>query len=212
MSDQTYFDRPEISASDIKAFLKKMGGGTEDPLNLPAIFEFGSMSHATIFEPHLAEDFDVTPEELHLALRMKKTFFSDPLNRMIVMRSDFKREEVCSKEVEVGGMRFRARCKCDGISRGIGVVLEFKGLSVVTQKAFEEAIDRLLYDLAAVLYLLVTECDKMVMVGISKIKPEMMFKKIIKKHDDLYLTGEQKLIEVLREWHQMSPDDIRMVA
>lgn len=212
METNTYFDRPEISASDIKAFIKKMGSGTEDPLNLPAIFEFGSMSHATIFEPHLANDFEVTPEEHHLALLMKRTFFSDELNRMIVGRPDFQRESVFSRVIEVGGMQYHGRCKCDGISKGISTILEFKGLSVTTQKAFEEAIDRLLYDLAAVHYLLVADCDKMLLVGISKIKPSLMFKKIIKRHDELYLQGEEKLVQVLRQWREISPEDIKLVA
>lgn len=207
-----YFSRPEISASDLKHFVKKMGGSFEEPANLEAIFEFGSMYHSVILEPHLSTNYNVTEKEVEIAYLMKDTFFSDPLNRMIIMRSDFKREETCVKEIEVGGMRYLARCRCDGISKGISTVLEIKGLSITTQKAFEEAISRFLYDLSSVHYLLTTDCDKMLIVGISKIKPSLMFKKIIKRHDELYLQGEEKLVQVLRQWHQISPEDIRLVA
>lgn len=207
-----YFDRPEISASDLKNFLRKLGGQLSDPVNLEAIFEFGSMFHSTIIEPHLSSGYNVTNEQTALALKMRSTFFKDSLNRMIIMREDFQREKAFSKVIEVGGMQYTARCKCDGISKGISTVLEIKGLSLTTQKQFDEAIDRLHYNLACVHYLLTTECKMMLIVGISKIKPELMFRKIIKKHDENYLIGEQKLIDTLHLLREFSPEDVQLVA
>lgn len=211
-----YFERPEISISDIKAFLKKVKGGNPEPENLQAIFAMGSFSHETIFEPSkvkiIQPDSLITEDEIELANLMKDRFFQDELCRMIVMRPDFKREWPMFKEIEVGGMRYKARIKCDGISKGIKVIIEFKGLSVTTEKAFLEAIDNLMYDMAAVQYLLVAECEMILIVGISKIKPQLLFKKIIKKHDETYLWGEEKLIQALKLWYEYSPADIQLVA
>jgi hypothetical protein len=207
----TYFDQPEISVSDIKSFLKKVRGGNPDPENLEAIFAMGTLTHGIIFEPNSIDKSVITPE-ITLATKMKVRFFQDELCRMIVMRPDFKREQPLFKEIEVGGMMYKARIKCDGISKGIKTIIEFKGLSITTQKAFEEAIDNLLYDMAAVQYLLVAECEMILIVGISKIKPQLMFKKIIKRYDETYNWGEQKLIDALKLWREYSPEDIRLVA
>jgi len=209
----SYFDRSEISISDIKAFLKKVKGGNPEPENLEAIFAMGSYSHEIIFEPSKVQPSDlIEPSDIVLAKSMKDRFFQDELCRMLVMRPDFQREHAMFKEIEVGGMRYNARIKCDGISKGIKTILEFKGLSVTTEKAFLEAINNLNYDMAAVQYLLVAECEMILIVGISKIKPTLLFKKIIKRHDETYLWGEEKLIQGLKLWHEFSPEDIQMIA
>lgn len=230
----SYFDRPEISISDIKAFLKKVKGGNPEPENLEKIFAMGSFSHGIIFEPHITKielekennrrlieaeskglAFGIgllTQEEIDLAFKMKDRFFQDDLCRMMILRPDFQREHAMFKEIEVGGMRYKARIKCDGISKGIKTILEFKGLSVTTEKAFLEAIDNLMYDMAAVQYLLVAECEMILIVGISKINPRLLFKKIIKRHDETYLWGEEKLIQSLKLLHEFSPEDIQMIA
>lgn len=209
----SYFQRPEISVSDIKTFLKKAKGGNPEPENLEKIFELGSLNHAVIFEPSAATRPEtITDDEWRTAILMKERFFREELCRMLVMRPDFQREMPFFKEIEVGGMKYNARIKCDGISKGIKTVLEYKGLAVTTEKAFLDAIDNLMYDMAAVQYLLVSECEMILIVGISKIKPSLLFKKIIKKHDETYLWGEEKLIQALRLWREYSPDDIRLVA
>lgn len=210
----TYFSRPEISISDIKSFLKRAQGGTPEPENLQKIFELGSLNHAVIFEPTAAKHRPetITDEEWKTAILMKERFYRDELCRMLVMRPDFQREEAIFKEIEVGGMRYNARIKCDGISKGIKTILEYKGLSVTTEKAFLEAIDNLNYDMAACQYLLVSECEMILIVGISKIKPSLMFKKIIKRYDEAYNWGEHKLIEALKLWREYSPEDIKLIV
>lgn len=206
-----YFDHEYISASDLKSFLKKLGGGFEEPANLQAIFDLGTLIHSTILEPHKI-DLEMSVEDRELALKMSKTFFKDPLCRMFVMREDFRREDEHYDTVTVGGMTYASRCKCDGRSAGISSILELKGLNVTTEKAFLSAIDTFNYDLSACHYMLTTGDKMQLIVGISKKNPELLFKKIIKKHDESYAVGEEKLIETIRLLREFSPEDVQLVA
>lgn len=206
-----YFDHEYISSSDLKSFLKKLGGGFEEPANLQAIYDLGTLIHSTILEPYKI-DPEMSVEDRELALKMSKTFFKDPLCRMFVMREDFLREDEHYGTVTVGGMTYKSRCKADGRSAGISSILELKGLNVTTEKAFLEAIDTFNYDMTACHYMLTTGDNMQLIVGISKKKPELLFKKIIKRHDENYLIGEQKLIDTLHLLREYSPSDIQLVA
>lgn len=207
-----YFDHEYISASDLKSFLKKTQGGRQEPENLQEIFALGTLIHATILEPHLIDE-EMKEEHLDLARQMRKTFFKDEMCRMVMMRSDFEREqEFYNPDVIVGNMKYHGRCKADGASKGISLLLELKGLSLTTQKAFEESIDHLNYDLACAHYILTSGLNTMMLVGISKTKPDRLFKKIVKKHDETYLVGEEKLIQTLRQLQQFSPEDVQTIS
>lgn len=208
----TYFDRPEISVSDIKKFLSNVGEGhvLQSP-NIQAIYAMGTTFHETILEPHKIDETHKDDDRI-LATKMKVTFYKDPMCRDFILAKDFEREKEIYGEVTVGGMTYISRCKADGIRPGIKTILELKGLSVTNKKAFEMAIDELNYDMAAVHYLLTSKCERMIIVGISKKKPDLMFKRIIKKHDETYLMGEEKLIQALRLLRKYSPEDVKLVA
>jgi hypothetical protein len=204
-----YFQHPYISNSDIKNFLKQIGLKREDPPNLQAIFDLGTLIHSNILEPHLA---DVKHDQYQLACKMRDTFWKDAWCRDFISKKDFKREHEIYRTVEVGGMQFNSRCKCDGIRTGINVILELKGLNVETEKAFNDAITTFDYDQAAAHYILTANAPMQVIIGLSKKKPERLFRKIIKKHDNTYAEGEHKLIESLQLLSQYSPDDIKILV
>lgn len=221
MSD--YFKHEFISASDLKSFIVKTGGGHEEPANLQAIYDMGTLFHAAILEPYKIYQVEggymikgceglLTDADYRLVMGMRDTFFKDDFCRMIISRSDFQREKEFYNTVQVGGMEYQARCKADGSCEGIGLVIELKGLKLLTQKAFELAIERLHYDLSAAHYLLTAKAKVIPIIGISKIDPMMMFKKIVRQFDETYAVGEEKLKTVLRAWHDISPEDIKMVA
>lgn len=218
-----YFSHDYISSSDLKSFITKMGGGTEAPTNLQEIYDMGTLFHVAILEPFKIQKVEggyevqgcegiMSEEDYQLAMAMKDTFFKDDFCRMLIGRADFQREKEFYNTVTVGGMEYAARCKADGACEGIGLLVELKGLKLVTQKAFEAAIDRLHYDLSVTHYMLTSRTKIIPIIGISKINPRLMFKKIVKQFDETYAVGECKLVEVLKEWHKMSPEDIRLVA
>lgn len=206
-----YFNHPFISNSDIKSFKRKMGLAPPEPDNLQAIFDFGSLFHATILEPNTVNKEDQS-DEAKLARKMKDTFFKDEMCRMVILRSDFKREWEFYGPIQVGNYEFNSRCKADGDSEGISFFLELKGLNVESEKAFNLALERFDYDQGIVHYMLTAKRKTSMIVGISKKRPERLFKKIVKQHDEFYLNGEQKLIESLDLLYPYSPEEIKLVA
>lgn len=205
-----YFSHGAISNSDLKRFKQNLGLTRELPVNLEAIFAFGSLFHKIILEPNLITSEDRAHADFKLAERMKETLWKDSLCRDFIMASDFHREFEVYDTLEVGGMQINARCKADGIRTGIRYLLELKGLNVSTERAFNEALVNFDYDQAAVHYMLTAKCDVTLIAGISK-KKDVMFKRIIKKHDDFYATGEQKLIDTLKLLITYSPSDVTFI-
>ncbi len=206
----SYFDHDSISNSDLKRFKQNLGGSREAPPNLEAIFAFGTLFHRIILEPHLITAEDRAHPDFSLAERMQKTFWRDDLCRAFVMASDFHREHEFYDTLEVGGMRIQARCKADGYRQKLGYFMELKGLNVDTDKAFQAALLNFDYDQAAVHYMLTAKCDLCLLPGISK-KKDVMFKRIVKRHDDFYLGGEHKLIGILHQLKEFSPSDVEMI-
>lgn len=209
MSD--YFQHDFISNSDLKDFKKKISGVTfEEPANLQEIFDMGTLSHAVIFEPHMANR---EHENLELALAMKDTFWADPACRMFALADDFHREyPFYNDRAIVGPYKVKLRCKYDGVRLRTKMMLEFKGLSIDTEKAFREALVRYDYDQAAAHYMITGDLRMALMVGISKKDPKKLFKWFIKRYDEFYLSGEQKLIDTLTTLRGFSPEDVQLAA
>lgn len=200
-----YFQHDFISNSDLKSVKKKLGQSFEEPENLQEIFSLGTLIHATILEPNLA---DKTHEKYSLALAMRDTFWADPACRAFAMAPDFKREQPMYEERQVGPYKVKLRCKYDGIRERLKVQLELKGLNLDTEKAFRSALERYDYDQAVVHYMITGDLKMALIVGISKKDPTKLFKWFVKRHDEFYLQGEQKLIENLEVLRDLSPEDV----
>jgi hypothetical protein len=207
----SYFSHPYLSNSDLKDFGKKIGIEREMPANMEAIFSFGTLFHKVILEPNRVTDEDRKHPDYALADKMRLRYWEDPIARMVINGHDFEREHEFYATVQVGGMEYNARCKADGYRNGISTLLELKGLRVTHQKGFEEALLNFDYDRAAVHYMLTSKCDKVLIVGISKSDPKKLFRKVVKKHDEFYAWGEEKLKDRLRLLYQYSPDDVRLL-
>lgn len=200
-----YFQHDFLSNSDIKDFLKKIGLKREDPENLQEIFDLGTLIHATILEPHLS---DKKHDQYEMALAMRDTFWADPTCRGFAIAPDFHRESPFFEERKVGQYKVKLRCKCDGVRSRLGIMLELKGLSVDNEKAFREALIRYDYDQAAAHYMITGDFRMCLIVGISKKDPKKLFKWYIKRHDEFYLGGEQKLLDSLTLLRDYSPSDV----
>lgn len=177
------------------------------PENMQPIFDFGSLFHKVILEPHLVTDEDRANKDYPLAEKMAKTFFADEICRSFILAKDFEREFEVYDKLTVGPHTINARCKFDGIRTKLRWGLELKGLAVDNQKAFEEALLRLDYDQGICHYQILGKCSVTLIAGISKRKPDRIFKRIVKQYDEFYLGGEQKLIDILGELRTYSPED-----
>lgn len=207
----SYFDHPSLSNSDLKKMKERLGLTRPAPENLQLIFEFGSLFHKSILEPHLVTDEEKRKDDYPLAQEMSKTFWRDQFCRDFAIASDFKREHEFYDTLIVEGMTIDARCKADGYREKRKFFLELKSTACESQKSFEAAMLDLDYDQACAHYMLTSRCDVALIVGISKKKPDRLFRRIVKKYDDWYLNGEQKLINTLKLLLEVSPEDVRMV-
>jgi len=205
-----YFQHEFISNSDLKKFKQNLGLTRELPVDLEPIYAFGTLFHKTILEPHLVTDEEKLSPDYTLASRMAGTFWRDSLCRSFIMASDFQREHEFYDTLEVGGMRIVSRCKADGWRSNMRWFMELKGLKVDSEKAFQAALLNFDYDMGAVFYMLTAKSELCLIPGISK-KKDVMFKRIVKKWDDFYLGGEQKLIDCLKLLKEYSPEDVVMV-
>lgn len=195
MSD--YFNHEFASNSDLKKLVKMMEDGVVDePENLSDIFDLGTLIHAILLEPHLA---DRTHKDYELAKEMAKTFMKDPLCHQLMFLHDFKREWEFYR-YNVHGIK--ARCKMDGKSTSMSAILEYKGLACRSQKEFDEAIYRFNYDQGAAWYLDVTNYKHCLIVAVSKKDPRRIFKRLIDRDHLIYKIGEEKVVKAVTLWKE----------
>ena len=196
MSEKAYRDHHYVANSDIKSLDATLSGNPM-PENLDRIFEFGTLCHQLILEPELA---DWTDPDIKLALKMKETFMADSFCRSFVEHHNFRAEREFYRNNLQG---ISAKCKTDGDIRSKKWILEFKSLAVTSQKAFEESILHFNYDQGASWYLDVCKYDRVLIAGVSKKKPEKMFKVIVDRGSDMYLSGLAKYTEGIAKWREL---------
>ncbi len=191
-----YFDRPEASNSDLKKLWRLVNGGHDEPENLQEIYDTGTLIHQVPLEHHRA---DVNHKDYVLGKQMRDTLLKDALCRQIILIHDFQREREFINDVH----GIRGRCKMDGSSVALSLVLEYKGLGVTTEKAFHEAIVRFDYDQGATWYLDVSGFKQCLIVAVSKRNPKLMFKCLIDRNHKYYHTGLEKVERCVELWKDM---------
>lgn len=160
------------------------------PHNIDRIFEFGSLVHAAIFEPYLANTNDVDYE---LALQMKDTFYRDKLCGNLMKYKGIRPEHEFYKYKE----GLKRRCKADTWIKDLDLIVEFKGLSVTNEKGFISSLDQFDYDMGAAFYLDTTAAKRELIVAVSKKKPDKLFRFMVEKGDATYQKGRQKYLKAI---------------
>lgn len=204
----SYFNHHYASNSDIKELVARHNGKTK-PENIQLLYDFGTEFHSGITEPHKMDKTKITQDQVELIEEMSKTFWKDDMCRKIAMMSDFRREHEFYRANRFG---VGARCKTDGDSKKLNVILELKGLGVTTEKSFRESLLHLDYDQGATWYLNVASCDWLqyreyghyyshkLIVGISKKDPGLLFKMLIDRNHAYYKSGMQKVNYGVNLW------------
>jgi hypothetical protein len=192
----SYFHSEYVSNSDIKEIWRRHNGVPKHE-GLQPIFDFGHEFHAGIVEPHKADLSKLKIEDQELVKDMAKTFWKDELCRSVAMMYDFRGEHEFYRCHRMG---FEGvRCKSDGDSAALKMCLELKGLSISTENSFKEAILFHDYDQATPWYLNTMTgfkvYDKQLIVGISKIYPDRLFKLLVDRKHEYYKSGVKKLQE-----------------
>lgn len=200
-----YFNHDYVSNSDLKGLADELDG-IEKPANLEAIFDFGSRFHQGILEPHKIHL--TNSDEDCLIREMRDTFLADPLCQKLILTPDFRREHEWYRQ-DVHGLK--AKCKTDGDSKSLSIILELKGIRANTENAFHEAINRFHYDQGDAWYLDTTHLSRHLMVAINKTNPKKLFKCLIDRRHAYYQSGVMKIQKSIRLWKSMSVDGQNLI-
>lgn len=182
-----YYNHHYISNSDLKQLRKMMDPKFQDPADLEEIFAFGRLVEDLILQPHQA---DYEHKDIDKAIAMCGTFKRDSICQQILWLHDLRRQHEFYRSNVFG---VPARCKTDGDSKASGLVFELKGLSVDSERAFEDAIDRFDYDQGLAWYLDVTRYQRALLVAVSKTNTSKLFKRVVDRAHPYYQRGVVKI-------------------
>lgn len=197
----SYYDSHHVSHSDLKRLRQMTDPKFQDPADLEEIFEFGRLVEDVTFQPNQA---NWGHRDIELAKDMAKTFRDDYICGQLLLIHDLRRQHEFYRSNRFG---VPARCKMDGDSKILDLVLEFKGLSVTSEKAFEDAIDRFDYDQGLAWYLDVSGYKRALIVGVSKKSPGRLFKRLVDRDHPHYKRGLSKVEKSIKLWKEYFPNN-----
>jgi hypothetical protein len=194
---ENYFNRPEISASDLLALdrgyeLPEMEALTEGTLfdNLvltPDQIDFFSME---------VEGREFTDRQLRMCERMKRSLFADKKARFETAFDTAEKQVVMTGVIE----GYAARCKYDLFWRPLGYGGDLKSTACTTQTAFEASISYFGYDLQRAWYMDISGADKDLVIAVSKKRSHPVFVVPIERGDAIYTAGREKYLRLLKLW------------
>lgn len=208
----TYYLRPEVSNSDLgeleKYFLPREQRG-----EIEAAYRFGNLIDAMITEPercdHYSRTVDGVPftkEEWELAYKMLKSFRADETCAAFLKLSEGQAVKSVTMDFNHNGVEFQllVRCKFDLWMERMQHGADIKSTTATTQKQFEASIAYFNYDRQRAFYMDIAQalgyrCDRDMLIGISKVN-QKIFKLPIKRGDEIYRRGRQKVDEVAFRW------------
>lgn len=208
-----YYDRPEVSNSDLTA-LKDILHPRPQYGDKEAIFRFGSLVDALITEPErvnhyrrTVDDVQYTEDEFRHAKEMHKAL------RMEAMRDGFLAKVLASadtqmcmvshgQQFEYGEFEFTldTRCKWDWWLPRFGFGGDLKTTAAASQAEFNDAVDFFDWDRSRAWYMDIARSERDFIYAISK-KNCKIFKLFIDRYDSVYRRGREKYEELaFRYW------------
>lgn len=204
MARDPYFDRSEVSHSDLSSLDKYLNPGKYmdmAPEALEKIFAFGTLIDMMITEPEKVDFFKLTcngyqhtKEEFETAIKMKQAFDKDSFAPYLKIAD---KQKVMAREMEFNynGFTFTmpVRCKWDLWMHIWGG--DIKSTSATTQKQFEEACKMFNYDRSRAFYMDIANSDRDLIIGISKVNFKV-FKVYVERGDAFYNAGKEAYSEL----------------
>ncbi len=196
-----YFNRSEVSNSDLTVLKKLLYGGSDiDPTYA---YAFGTLIDAMITEAHKVDYFKRTvtgqnyiysTEDFQKASEMKKAYYRDAFCKMITNAADFQSVSIQHNwPIEYNGFEFElnVRCKWDLLVRSWKMGADIKSTAAETQSQFEAACEYFDYFRSRAWYMDIEGTNKDMIIGISK-KNFKVFKIPINRGDKYYKKGKEE--------------------
>lgn len=207
-SELNYYDRSEVSNSDLSELKNYLEGNRVDYSSLASVFYFGNVFDAMITEPERVNYRNRTLDGINIEnsifdkiIKMKDSFMKDLFARELVKQSDKQSIIIDDVNLSFQGFPFtlRMRCKLDFNLSHSNLVADLKSTSSTTQIQFETAVKSFDYDRQAAVYMSLANVDRFAIVAVSKVNYKV-FKVLITKDSDLYRSGMEKFTDLAFKW------------
>ena len=213
-----YFDRKEVSNSDLSALKKLLYGGIDfDPTHA---YAFGTLIDCMITEPEkvnyfkktvVGESYQYLEEDFERAKKMKIAFNKDEFAKLVLKHASFQHIAfqhawpICYNGIE---FKLDVRCKFDFFFPGWKIGGDIKSTASETLDQFESACHYFDYFRSRAFYMDISGNEKDMLIGISK-NNFKVFKisldknaQIGTKARDLYELGKQEYQDLaFKYWH-----------
>lgn len=203
----TYFDRPEVSNSDL-GWLEEYFMPANEYGDREAAYRFGTLVDAIVTEPERVDYFKRTVdnevysrEDFDKAGMMKKALRQNEIWQNLAKLSTFQQVFTGDVNFKVGRVEFTLpmRCKYDFFIDSLGWGGDLKSTFATSQKQFIEACEHFDYDRSRVLYMLLSGAKQDILVGVSK-QNYKVFTFTIRQGDPFYMRGLEKLETLAFRW------------
>ena len=208
MNPDAYYQRPEVSNSDLTA-LKNLLHPHQQYGDREAAFRFGSLVDAIITEPDrvnyyrlTVDDVQYTDDEFRHASEMYRALRTEARHDHFLARVlDTADTQCCmvrqAQPFHYGGFPFTldVRCKWDWFLTPFGFGGDLKTTFASTQKEFDEAVDFFDWDRSRAWYMDIAHSDRDFVYAISK-KNCRIFKTFVRRDDPVYSAGRAKYEEL----------------
>lgn len=218
-----YFNRPEVSNSDLTS-LKKYFMDQDQIRDTYDAYRFGTLVDAIITEPSKVDyfkrviqghDYTYTQDEFDTAKAMLKSARENNLVSSLILQSAMQKVMVKQDfQIEHDGIAFsmNVRAKWDLFINAFGWGGDIKSTTATTQKQFVEACYYFDYTRQRAWYMDIADAKQDILIGISK-KNFKVFLLPIKRGDDFYNHGKKQYQELaFKYWTLFSNINIRAVG
>lgn len=202
MTDQDYFDLPDVSNSDL-TYLQYELSGRELP-DLTDAFELGTLVDAMITEPervsHIRQTLDGNSQRFFKkALAMTKAFRNDALANTLIKGCEFQKVSRKQRLFTWNDVEFWLPCRCKWDFFG-HVSGDIKTTAATTQKQFVAACEYFGYFRSRAWYMDIEETERDVLIGISKVNHKVFYVKI-NRGDERHTQGVREYTDLaLKYW------------
>lgn len=198
-----YYDRPEISNSDLGSF-REMLYGCNNVGDKEKAYAFGNLIDHLITEPDKVDLYQrscngitFSQDEINQALTMKRAYHKDAYCDQTHSLATF--QKVIAEEVELNyhGFKFSLpmRCKFDRWFDMMNYGDDIKSTVCETEKQCKEALYHFNYDQQRAVYMTLAKSEKDMLIFISK-KNYKVFKIPITRDSEIFKSGMAKFTEI----------------
>lgn len=210
MAKDPYYDRPEVSNSDL-SWLRGQFSNSTFRGDQQKAYRFGTLIDCMITEKKKVDYYKRTcagevfsADEFEIAGEMKKAFYRDPLCRMMAEHSQTQKVGSGRVAFNCRGFEFALYCRWKwDLFCGLHTVNgDIKSTTATTQKQFEEAVRYFQYHRQRAFYMNGEGTSRDMLIGISK-KNFKVFKVPIERGSSIFREGEELATEWAFKWYQL---------